>query len=478
MSGVSAIGQSRFSALRARQRAEALLDSGTFRPLPDACSDAPLLAGTGSIGGAPVLVALTDGRVRGGTIGVRESGVLARIAESAQRGDVEGQRPLALILGFDTGGVRVEEGPIALAAASAVGVALARLSLSGVHLAAVISGPRGCFGAPAVMAALPERIIITADAQWGLTGPKLLGPAREEEGLAATSPLTRVTSGDAHVLVPDDIAAVRAQVRGFVCEIIASDPPAAVPFEDRLALSAATAESVRSRLRGAADRPPQAAVEPRRRDLLSYSLRGMWTPSGPIRREGLVHAAFGTLRDRDGLGFIVGPERAGSSGVGIEETAVVTDMVRLAAARSGGEPASILTFLFCQGHAVDFVQERLGLQRCLAECLRAMVAARLRGHPIVTILGGGTYGAAYLALAAPSHRILALRGTSVAPMSPQVLRAFQALRGQKVRQEAGAQLAELIPDIRMVDNIVRLPRVLAEELTTLLATVRPEQRAA
>jgi len=127
---------------------------------------------------------------------------------------------------------------------------------------------------------------------------------------------------------------------------------------------------------------------------------------------------------------------------------------------------------------VYYAQERFGLHRALAECLRAMVAARLRGHPIVSILGGGTYGAAYLALAAPSHRILAMRGTSVAPMAPHVLRAFQALRGQPPQPEAGAQLAELIPDIQIVESVIRLPRVLREELTHLIATVRPDVDAA
>jgi hypothetical protein len=109
-------------------------------------------------------------------------------------------------------------------------------------------------------------------------------------------------------------------------------------------------------------------------------------------------------------------------------------------------------------------QERSGLPRALAECLRAMVAARLLGHPIVSVLGGGTYGAAYLALAAPSHRILAMQGTAVAPMAPEVLRAFEALRGHRATQPGGAQLAELIPDIRMVESAIRLPRVLREEL--------------
>ena len=122
----------------------------------------------------------------------------------------------------------------------------------------------------------------------------------------------------------------------------------------------------------------------------------------------------------------------------------------------------------CQGHAVDCVQERFGLPRALAECLRAMAAARLLGHPIVSILGGGAYGAAYLALAAPSHRILAMRGTAVAPMAPELLRAFETLRGHKATPRGGAQLAELIPDIRIVESVIRLPRVLREELQKLL----------
>jgi malonate decarboxylase beta subunit len=470
--------------MRAARRAEALLDRGTFLPLADVTSDGPFLAGTGLIAGAPVLIALTDGHVRGGTIGVREASILARIAEGATAGRVRGQRPVALVLGFDTGGVRVEEGPTALAAASAVGVALARLTLSGVHLVAVISGPRGCFGAPAVMAALPQRIIMTADAHWGLTGPKLLGGVLngvlpEHEGFAATSAGARVSNGDAHMVVPDDADAVRAQLLAMVRDLVADTPRAAgAHLEDQLAACAATTVRLESRLHAAPGAAGHETAAPRRRDLLRYSFRGQWKPTGPIRRHGLVHAALGNLRNRPALGFIVGPEQARGSGVGIEEAAVVTDMLRLAAERSSDTRAAILTFLFCQGHAVDFAQERFGLQRALAECLRAMVAVRLLGHPIISILGGGTYGAAYLALAAPSHRILAIRGTSVAPMAPQVLRAFQALRGRKAGQETSAQLAELIPDIRMVDSVIRLPRVLGEELTALLETVRSEVHAA
>jgi acetyl-CoA carboxylase beta subunit len=474
-----------FSALSASQRAEGILDGGTFSALSGVASGLPLVVGSGRLGGMPVLVAFTDGHIHGGTVGVRESGVLARLAETAAAGQGRGRRPAALIIGFDTGGVRVQEGPVALAAASAVGVALARLSLQGVRLAAVISGPRGCFGAPAVMAALPDRVIMTEQAQWGLTGPKVLrdiaarardaAPLRgqaapDEEALAASSAANRLQNGDAQQVVADTAAAVRAALDEFIG---AGQSGAAVrPLADRVTESAAVTAALQARLQAdPAWRPPRskAADRGRRRDLLRYSFRGQWQPTGAIQRRGLVQAALGTLAKHPALGVIVGPEQTRGSGVGIEEAAAVTEMVAGAVRQRGAQPAAILTFLFCQGHSVDCAQERLGLPRALAECLRAMAAARLLGHPIVSILGGGTYGAAYLALAAPSHRILAMRGTSVAPMAPEVLRAFEALRGHKATRHHGAQLAELIPDIRIVDSIIRLPRVLREELQQLRA---------
>jgi malonate decarboxylase beta subunit len=474
-----------FSALSAGERAAALLDRGTFVPLTDITARAPLLAGSGVLAGEPVWLALTDGHVRGGTIGVREASALARVAETVAARHGRRPRPAALIIGFDTGGVRVEEGPRALAAAAGAGVALARLTLLGVRLAAVISGPRGCFGAPAVMASLPEHIIMTAGARWGLTGPKLLANLSdrslpESTADVATSAVTKLGNGDAHAVVEDTAESVRAQLLGFVGATPGGG--SVTSLAERIAASAQVAADLERRFTAARARvamPPSGpAVKVRRRDLLRYSFRGQWKPSASMVRRGLVQAALGTLGGRPALGFVIGPEPARGAGVGIEEAAVVTDMLHRLTHGGGTVQAPILTFLFCQGHAVDLTQERFGLQRALAECLRAMVAVRMRGHPIVSVLGGGTYGAAYLALAAPSHRILAMRGTSIAPMAPAVLRAFQALRARAAAPEAPMPLAELIPDIRIVDSVIRLPRVLREELTCLLDAVPGDDSAA
>src|SRR5690606_25128553 len=111
------------------------------------------------------------------------------------------------------------------------------------------------------------------------------------------------------------------------------------------------------RLRAAPEFQPQVIRTARHRDLLRYSFRGQWRPEGEVRRTPLVHAALGRIGDRSALSLIVGPEQAEGVGVGIEEAALVTEMVSRAAERDG-PPAAILTFVFCQGHVVDFAQER------------------------------------------------------------------------------------------------------------------------
>jgi hypothetical protein len=281
----------------------------------------------------------------------------------------------------------------------------------------------------------------------------------------------RKRNRDVHAVVPDDAEILRAEVRRFA----ASPAPAKLTLDGYVERSATITARLRARLkRSRAYQPP--ALPKRHRDLLRYSFRGQWKPSGKLHRRGLVAAGLGTLGGRPALSLIIGPERAEGSGVGIEEAALVTEMVRRAAALPG-KPAAILVFLFCQGHVVDVTQERFGLPRALAECLRSMVAARLRGHPLVTVLGGGTYGAAYLSLAAPSHRILAMRGTSIAPMAPEVLRAFQSLRGARAGTTPAAQLAELIPEIRIVESVIRLPRALREELTAVSEKIAVKRSA-
>jgi acetyl-CoA carboxylase alpha subunit len=462
--------QDSFSDLAAEQRAVAVTDPGTSSALaPGASRGGALWIGKGKIDRHAVLLAFTDGRHRGGSIGIEESQLLGRLVTAAER------RGGPLIICWDTGGVRVQEGTEALATASAAGVALTRLALLGIPIAAIVSEPRGCFGAPAVISATAHTTIMTAGAQVGMTGPKLLdsgGRAADEklarEGLSARH---RVRTGQASVIVADDVSAVRSELVRFLRQRNARVTPLQ-------ALDASVQRTAFFLRRLRADRAEAGTGEPagiigRQRDLLRYSFRGHWRPTGPTVRRGHVHAAWGELYDRPAMCIIVGPERS-VHGIGIEDAHTVTEMVRFAVRQSRGVRAPILTFLFCRAHANDLHEERAGLHCALAECLRSFVTARLLGHPLLCTLGGGAYGAAYLAFAAPSHRILGIRGTMVAPMAPRVLTSFRRLRGIRDDPETPQNLAHLIPHLRIVESVVRLPRALHEELDAVRRSARTQ----
>lgn len=457
-----------FSALSAAERAAALVDPGTLAALQiEPASRGALWAGGGMIDGRPVLLALTEGRDRGGTIGVEETRVFTAVSAAAE------QRRIPIVTVWDTGGVRIHEGPAALGAASAVGIALARLALLGVPVASVVTAPRGCFGAPSVIAATAHYAVATAPAHWGLTGPTLLEgdgkPVSERAGRAATAARHRHRAGQVDALVADSSRAIRGALRRFLAA-------PAQPVGPLQVLNDCVAETAALQRRLHSDTPRRSARDPqvdRQRDFFKYSFRGHWQPTGPEVRQGHVHAAMGLLSDKPALGIIVGPQRP-HEGIGIEDAHAVARMVRHVAGARGAARAPIVIFLFCRGHANALRQERAGLPWALAACLRSLVVARLLGHPLLCVLGGGAYGAAYLALAAPSHRILAMRGTSIAPMAPRVLAAFQRLRGMRAGVEAPPDLAQLIPDIRIVESVVRLPRVLRDEITAAIDEVQPE----
>lgn len=457
-----------FSDLSASERAGALLDPGSLTVVGgEEEATSPLVTVRGKLAGRPTLLAVTDGRRRGGTIGQAEARQLSRALAMAENAR------MPVVVCWDTGGVRVQEGPAALAAASAVGVALTRLGLLGVPVAGVVTGPRGCFGAPSVIAAAGHRLALVAGSLWGLTGPQLLdhpgAPATEAEAREAMQAASRVAAGHADAMVPDSPEAVRALLSAWLGARPRRRPGSAV-----LDHGAAATELLVGQLPAASDASADG-LSARRRDLFAYSFRGHWRATGPTLRAGHIHAACGTLAGREVTAILVGPERS-HLGIGIVEAHAIVQALRLAAEQSRRRPVPIVTFVFCRGHASELDAERAGLPRALAECLRSMVAVRLLGHPLVCVLGGGAYGAAYLTLAAPSHRVLAIRGTTVAPMAPRVLATFQRLRGVRHDDHTPEDLARHIPEIRIVESVVRLPRTLVEELGAAVDTARAEDR--
>jgi malonate decarboxylase beta subunit len=174
--------------MRARERARALLDPGTFRELlgpfdrlespwlplqgivPQA-DDGVVLA-RGEIAGRPAVIAAIEGAFQGGSMG-EVSGTKIAAALALARRDAESGRPVVPVLLLETGGVRLQEanlGEAVVAEIHAEIIALRRL----VPVLGVVTGMVGCFGGMSIAAALCSYLVMLPQARLGLNGPEVI----------------------------------------------------------------------------------------------------------------------------------------------------------------------------------------------------------------------------------------------------------------------------------------------------------------
>ncbi|WP_454684198.1 biotin-independent malonate decarboxylase subunit beta [Ancylobacter moscoviensis] len=225
-----------FVEMNARERARALLDAGSFRELlgPFEHVESPWLApqgivpqsddgvvvARGAIDGVPAVVLAIEGAFQGGSTG-EVSG--AKIAGSLERAlaDAEAGRPIRPVLVFETGGVRLQEANLGLAAMAEIHAALVALRRH-VPVVGVIAGLVGCFGGMSITAGLASRLIMTRQGRLGLNGPEVI---EQNAGIAEldsrdqaliwslTGGEVRTVTGLADTLVADDADALAAAVR-------------------------------------------------------------------------------------------------------------------------------------------------------------------------------------------------------------------------------------------------------------------------
>ena len=149
-----------FVELGARQRATALLDAGTFRELLDPFqrvmspwlerqgvvpqADDGVVIAKGSLDGLPVVIAAIEGAFQGGSLGevggAKIAGALELAAEDNRKGI-----PTRAILLLETGGVRLQEANLGLAAIADIHAAIVDLQQYQ-PVVGVVAGSVGCFG--------------------------------------------------------------------------------------------------------------------------------------------------------------------------------------------------------------------------------------------------------------------------------------------------------------------------------------------
>jgi malonate decarboxylase beta subunit len=240
-----------FIEMSARERVRAVLDPGTFRemlgpfdrikspwlPLQGivAQADDGVVLARGTLQAKPALIAAIEGAYQGGSMGEVSGAKIAGALELALDDCAQGRLILPVLL-FETGGVRLQEANLGLAAIAEIHAAIIALRRH-VPVVGVIAGMVGCFGGMSLAAALCTHLIVTPQARLGMNGPEVIEQeAGIEELDAADRGLIwsliggeqRFATSFADDLLEDDADAIAAAVRKAF-----STAPASVPAPAR-----------------------------------------------------------------------------------------------------------------------------------------------------------------------------------------------------------------------------------------------------
>jgi malonate decarboxylase, beta subunit len=234
-----------FIELKARQRAQALLDDGSYRELLDPFegiispwlgpqgivpqADDGMVVAKGTINGQPAVVVAIEGAFQGGSMGEVSGAKMAAALELAAEDNRNGI-PTQAVLCLETGGVRLQEANLGLAAIADIHAAIVDLRRY-TPVVGIVAGTVGCFGGMSIAAALCSYLIVTREARLGLNGPQVI---EQEAGIeeydsrdrpfiwSMTGGEVRYQSGLVDALVGDGVNAVK----GAMNDAIAKGVPA------------------------------------------------------------------------------------------------------------------------------------------------------------------------------------------------------------------------------------------------------------
>lgn len=234
-----------FIELKARQRAQALLDDGSYRELLDPFegvmspwlgaqgivpqADDGMVVAKGTINGKPAVVVAIEGAFQGGSMGEVSGAKMAAALELAAEDNRNGI-PTQAVLSLETGGVRLQEANLGLAAIADIHAAIVDLRRY-TPVVGIVAGTVGCFGGMSIAAALCSYLIVTREARLGLNGPQVI---EQEAGIeeydsrdrpfiwSMTGGEIRYQSGLVEALVDDGVNAVKAAMN----EALAKGVPA------------------------------------------------------------------------------------------------------------------------------------------------------------------------------------------------------------------------------------------------------------
>ncbi|MHA3059735.1 biotin-independent malonate decarboxylase subunit beta [Acinetobacter sp. ANC 4636] len=238
--------RSSFIELSARQRAQSLLDL-RYRELVDPFdrmtspwlpkqnivpqADDGVVVIKGTIQQQPVVVIAIEGAFQGGSLGEVGGAKIAGALELAIEDNRKGI-PTAAVLLLETGGVRLQEANLGLAAIAEIHAAIVELRQYQ-PVIGIVAGSVGCFGGMSIAAGLCSYLILTQEGRLGLNGPQVI---EQEAGVqeydakdrpfiwSITGGTQRFASGLVDAFVEDDVEQIHQQVQQFLSAGCPAEP--------------------------------------------------------------------------------------------------------------------------------------------------------------------------------------------------------------------------------------------------------------
>jgi malonate decarboxylase beta subunit len=219
-----------YAECSARERLALIVDRGSFHEWlpPQERVTSPHLAqlgvpcafddgvaiGRATLSGRTIFVAAQEGEFMGGGVGEVHGAKLVGLLRRALR-----DRPHAVLLLAESGGVRLHEANAGLIAVSEVMRALLDVRAAGIPVIVLIGGSNGCFGGMGIVARCADHVVMSDVGRLAMSGPEVIEASHGVDEIDArdralvwrtTGGKHRWLSGDCDALVEDDVAAFRA----------------------------------------------------------------------------------------------------------------------------------------------------------------------------------------------------------------------------------------------------------------------------
>ena len=225
-----------FAESSARERVAHLLDAQSFYEIlgpgerivsphlalldvPSSFDDGVVI-GSGTLAGRPVLIAAQEGAFMGGGVGEVHGAKLVGLFQRALR-----EKPAAVIVLAESGGVRLHEANAGLIAVSEVMRALLDARAQGIAVIMLIGGANGCFGGMGLIARCADHVVMSDVGRLAMSGPEVIESSHGVEEYDSrdralvwrtTGGKHRFLMGDCDALIEDDVAAFRSTAIGLL----------------------------------------------------------------------------------------------------------------------------------------------------------------------------------------------------------------------------------------------------------------------